>query len=83
MVVLKLGRVSGAPPRPRLTIRRNHVTIDDLTERLRLVPGKANLFFYGSAPNIDIVAEWREGEQPMRRVVISLGGVFAVGGPVQ
>lgn len=59
------------------------MTTDDLTERLKLVPGKANLFFYGAAPNIDVVAEWREGEQPMRRVIISLGGALACGGPVQ
>lgn len=59
------------------------MTVDDLTERIRLAPGKANLFFYGSAPNIDIVAEWREGDQPMRRVIISLGGALAMAGPVQ
>ena len=59
------------------------MTTDDLTERLKLVPGKAKLFFYGSAPNIDIVAEWSEGDQPMRRVIISLGGALAMGGPIQ
>lgn len=59
------------------------MTVDDLTERIKNTPGKANLFFYGSGPNIDVVAEWREGEQPMRRVIVSLGGALAIGGPLQ
>jgi hypothetical protein len=60
------------------------VKVDDFTERLKLVPGKAELFFYGSGVNIDLVAEWREGpDQPMRRVIASLGGALTTGGPVQ
>lgn len=60
------------------------MTIDDLNERLKTVPGKAQLHFYGSGINIDIIAEWKEGpDQPMRRVVASLGGALTTTGVVQ
>jgi len=59
------------------------MTIDDVTERIKQVPGKANLFYYANGVNIDIVAEWREGDQPMRRTIFALPSALALGGPLQ
>lgn len=59
------------------------MNIDDIQDRLKQAPGKANLFFYGNGVNIDIVAEWREGDQPMRRIIFSLPGALTCGGPLQ
>lgn len=59
------------------------MTVDDIAERIKQCPGKANVFYYGNGVNIDIVAEWREGEQPMRRVIFSLPSALAMGGPLQ
>lgn len=56
------------------------MTVLDLADRLRQVPDKAKLFFYSSGHDVNIVAEWSEGTQPVRRPVVTLPGVFALGG---
>lgn len=59
------------------------MTVDDLTERLKHAPGKSTVFYYANGVNIEIVTEWREGEQPMRRVIAVLNSALAIGGPLQ
>lgn len=56
------------------------LTAADVRDRANLVPEKAKVFFYAAGKDIEVVAEWREGEQPMRRTLITLSGCLSIGG---